>query len=149
MQRATPGKCLMKISQHFCPSERLPVDKCHVTPSLLPSCRALRPCTLIHSSLLVFFFHFLKAILPFNLTPSNSCSITQHLPRPHGRLQVQLWERAGRDAQRQRCYRQGCYSKIALESEVLSVSVKRGAAKWLQPGISAASERSEMLLHDS
>lgn len=91
----------------------------------------------------------LLAILPFNLTPSNSCSIILHLPRPHDCLQVQFWDRAGRDAQRRLCYRQGCYSKIAPESEVLSVSVKRGAAKWLQPSISAPSQSSEMLLHDS
>lgn len=82
---------------------------------------------------------------PFNLIPSNSCSIRRQLLCP----QVQLWDRAGWDARRQLCDRQGCYSKIGLESEVLSVSVKRAAAKWLQPSISAPSESSELLLHDS
>lgn len=33
--------------------------------------------------------------------------------------------------------------------EVLSVSVNQGAAKWLKPSISALSECTEILLHDS
>lgn len=145
-QRATPGKRLTKISQHFCPSEQLRVDKCRLIGSLLPSSRCP---SVLHSHPRLASRLLFKAILPFNLTPSSSCSIIRHLPRPHDRLQVQQWERAGRDAQRQRCYRRGCDSKIAPESEVLSVSVKRGAAKWLQPSISAPSEGCEMLLRDS
>lgn len=74
----------------------------------------------------------------------------RHLPRLRlCKMQMQLWGCAGRNGQRQPDDRQGCYSKIRLESEVLSVSVNQGAAKWLKPSISAPSEGSEILLHDS
>lgn len=63
--------------------------------------------------------------------------------------QTQLWDRTGWNGQRQLRNRQRCYSKIRLESEVLSVSVNQGTAKWLKPSISAPSEGSEILLHDS
>lgn len=46
-------------------------------------------------------------------------------------------------------HRQGCCSKIRLQSEVLSVSVNQGAAKWLKPSISALGGGCEILLHDS
>lgn len=64
-------------------------------------------------------------------------------------LQTQLWDHSGLNGPGQLGDRQGCYSKIRLESEVLSVSVNQGAAKWLKPSISAPGRGSEILLHDS
>lgn len=138
----------MKPLQQFCPSEQLQVAKRRLILFPLQTSRALWPCTLSysHPALASMFFN---ATFPFNLLPSISCGIIRHLLCLRVCVQVQFWDQVGRDAQRQLCYRQGCYSKIGLESEVLSVSVKRGAAKWLQPSISAPSESSEMLLHDS
>lgn len=101
-------------------------------------------------SFLFFFLFFLIAAFPFNLIRRNSCDIIRHPLRLHlCQLQMQLWDCAGWNGRRQLHDRQGCYSKIRLESEVLSVSVNQGAAKWLKPSISAPSEGSEILLHDS
>lgn len=88
---------------------------------------------------------FLMFSIWFN-SLGNSCSIIRHLPLCICKLQMQLWDLAGWNGQRQLHNRQGCYSKIRLESEVLSVSVNQGAAKWLKPSISKGSE---ILLHDS
>lgn len=151
MQRAAPGKYLMKIIQHFALQSSFKWTSRGPMPSYFAHVADLLCPSVLHSHSLsaIAHFYFFNAMLPFNLIPRCSCSIIRHLLCLHVCLQVHFWDRAGRDAQRQLCYRQGCYSKIGLESEVLSVSVKRGAAKWLQPSISAPSESSEMLLHDS
>lgn len=114
----------------------------------LPAKARLKPPffspTTIHQILFLFYMIYIW----FN-SLGNICNIMKHLLLHLCQLQMQLWDHAGWNGQRQLHNCQGCYSKIRLESEVLSVSVNQGAAKWLKPSISAPREDSEILLHDS